>query len=127
MSPIELTVPMPPHVTNRSRGSTHWRRAYSEKRDYWLRLDELMLTHQIAQPPIDPFQQASLRSVMHLGGAMDDDNALARHKPLLDWLRSRRYIADDRRKNLKWEGLPEQVVKRDGNYRIVLTLSPVPE
>lgn len=56
---------------------------------------------------------------------MDDDNAIARHKPLLDWLKKRRYIVDDRRSRLRWESLPDQVVKRDGNYRIVLILTPV--
>ncbi len=62
---------------------------------------------------------------MYLGGAMDDDNAMARHKPLLDWLKTRGYIADDRKKNIVWEGLPEQIVKRDGNYRIELTITPL--
>jgi hypothetical protein len=40
---------------------------------------------------------------------------------------TRGYIAGDRRKNLRWEAFPEQVVKRDGNYRLVLTLTPIEE
>jgi hypothetical protein len=132
MTPLVFTVPMPPHVTNRSRGSSHWRRGYNEKIAYWTTLDVLSCSrfsispsygYVVPSPPLTPFACVSAMSVMYLGGAMDDDNALARHKPLLDWLKKRRYLADDRKKNIVWTGLPEQVIRRDGNYRIVLTLT----
>jgi len=135
MQPMTFVVPMPPHVTNRSRGSTHWRKAYNEKRDYWTQLDWIASTYHARQKPFPgmtiplqpdaPLARVSVRSTMHLGGAMDDDNALARHKPLLDWLKTRGYIVDDRKKNVVWEALPEQIVRRDGNYRIELTLNPI--
>jgi hypothetical protein len=56
---------------------------------------------------------------------MDDGNAMNRHKWIEDWLTTRGYIVDDRKKNLEWEGFPEQIVKRDGNYSITLTLTPI--
>lgn len=56
---------------------------------------------------------------------MDDDNAAARHKPLLDWLRRSGYILDDKRKNCRWRNFPAQIVRRDGNYWIELTLEEV--
>ena len=77
----------------------------------------------IPSPPKLPFQKVQIRSVMQLGNHMDDDNAMARHKPLLDWLKTRGYIADDRRSVLRWEGFPEQIVKRNGRYSIILTLT----
>lgn len=127
MSPIELTVPMPPSITNASGASRHWRSVYQKKMEYWDQLDLRLAYKAIPKPPETPIMKAHIRSIMYLGGAMDDDNAMARHKPLLDWLKHKGYIADDRRKNLTWEGLPEQIVKRDGNYRITLVLTPVPE
>lgn len=124
---ITLTVPMPASVTNvKARASRHWRAAYAQKLAYWQALDAMLVLGTVEPPPLHPLARAHIRSVMYLGGAMDDDNALARHKPLLDWLKTRGYVTDDRRKNLVWEGLPEQVIKRDGNYRIVLTLTPLP-
>lgn len=121
-----LTVPMPYNATNSGAGrSRHWRFAYQEKLRYWMSLDDLQNTGILPAPPAQAYALASISSVMFLGGAMDDDNAMARHKPLLDWLKTRGYIQDDRKKNLVWEGLPQQIVKRDGNYRIMLTLSPI--
>ncbi|MHB1097817.1 MAG: hypothetical protein ACYC3F_16785 [Gemmatimonadaceae bacterium] len=132
---LTFVVPMPPNVTNRTRGSTHWRRAHREKAGYWETLDTMCgpkswtvrgakgdVTYMVPSPPKQPWTFATIRSVMHLGGAMDDDNALARHKPLLDWLVKRGFLENDRKKNLAWAGFPEQVVKRDGNYRIEITL-----
>lgn len=119
-----LTVPMPPVMTNR-RSSNHWRAIYTKKQEYWERLDVLQDSGVLPPPPSNAYALASLSSVMFLGGAMDDDNAMARHKPLLDWLKTRGYIQDDRKKNLVWEGLPQQIVKRDGNYRIMLVLTPI--
>lgn len=121
---LELVVPMPPHVTNRSRGSTHWRRGHREKTRYWETLDLLVAARALPKPPARPFTRVTLRSCMRLGGAMDDDNALARHKYLIDWLRRRGYIADDRRRNIRWLALPEQTVKRDGRYTITLQIQP---
>lgn len=120
-----LTIPMPPNVTNRRQGSTHWRRLYNDKQAYWARLDDLQGIGILPSPPSVPYRLASIASTMFLGCAMDDDNAMGRHKPVLDWLKTRGYIQDDRKKNLVWEALPAQIIKRDGNYRILLSLTPL--
>lgn len=122
---VTLTVPMPESVTNASGASRHWHSVHTKKKVYWTALDILQLRGEIPPPPRVPLRRARIASVMYLGGAMDDDNALARHKPVLDWLKTRGYIADDRKKNLVWDALPEQIVKRDGNYRITVTLIPI--
>lgn len=132
---MRFVVPMPVNFTNpRSRKSRHWRQAHRDKMALWTVLDVIQscgrlqlasIVGRIPRPPREPFARVSMRSTMYLGGAMDDDNALARHKPLLDWLKTRGYLADDRKKNIVWQGLPEQVVKRDGNYRIELELTPL--
>lgn len=121
---MTITVPMPPIMANR-RTSNHWRAIYDVKRKYWAELDQCVLARLIPSAPPVPLSRIAVHSVMYLGGAMDDDNAMHRHKWIFDWLKKRKYISDDRRKNLQWEGLPEQVVRRDGNYRVELTLTPV--
>jgi hypothetical protein len=52
---------------------------------------------------------------------MDADNAMARHKWVIDWLQKAGYIVNDR--YAKWTDLPTQVVKQGQEYRIELTLT----
>lgn len=121
---MKITVPMPPNISNGSHG--HWRTRHKEKIAYWDTLDILKAAKRIPAPPKPPLLKASIRSVMYLGGAMDDSNAMRRHKWVEDWLKTRKYIKDDRKKCLTWEGFPEQIIKRDGNYRIEITLTHIP-
>jgi hypothetical protein len=121
---LVLRVPMPENVTN-LKGSSAWRRIHKAKRDYQEGLRIRAIAGLIPKAPEPPFERAIVSSVMKLGGAMDDDNAAARHKPLLDWLRRSGYIVDDRRKCLRWKAFPAQIVQRDGNYWIELTLEEV--
>jgi hypothetical protein len=115
---------MPPNISNGAHG--HWRGRHSQKLAYWGTLDILKAAKQFPPPPRTPMEKASIRSVMYLGGAMDDSNAMRRHKWVEDWLKTRKYIKDDRKKCLTWEGFPEQVIRRDGNYRIEITLTHIP-
>jgi hypothetical protein len=124
MAVLELTLPMPEIASNRRHGkSRHWRAVERDKTAYWAQLDELQLFKRIPPPPARPFAKATLRSTMYLGAAMDEDNAVHRHKWVIDWLRTRGYLVSDRRTCLRWEGFPDQVIKRDGDYRLVLTLT----
>lgn len=130
---ITLVVPMPPNISNGSHG--HWQARHRQKRAYWTELDliaQLYRSHildrtrspyVIPLPPERPFPRATLTSRMYLGNAMDDSNAMRRHKWVEDWLVTRGYLVDDRKKCLTWAGFPEQIVKRDGNYRLVLTIT----
>ncbi len=121
---MKLTFPMPMNASNGSHGS--WGARYSQKQRYWKECDVRQGAGLIPPPPAKPLSKASISSVMYLGGAMDDDNAMRRHKWVLDWLKTRGYIVDDRRKNLTWQSFPEQhVARREGNYRIELTLTPL--
>jgi len=70
--------------------------------------------------------RAAIRSVMYVGAKNDAGNAMNRHKWVEDWLVTRGFLVDDNPDALRWDGLPEQVVKRDGNYRIELTLTAEP-
>lgn len=118
---IILTAPMPDNI-NSNKGRTHWRARDRLRKEYFMRLDDLQGCGLI-RPPDRILRRVTIRSVMYLGNYMDDDNAVARHKPLLDWLKTRGYIVDDNRKYLRWEGFPEQIVRRNGEYRIELTIT----
>jgi hypothetical protein len=122
---LELTLPMPPTLSNSDKGrSRHWRALEREKAAYWMRCLLEKQHKRIAPPPATPIAKATLRSTMYLGAAMDDDNAATRHKWAIDWLVAQGYLISDRRTCLRWERFPEQVIKRDGNYRLVLTITP---
>lgn len=123
---LELVVPMPPRLTNSEKGrSRHWRALKRERDAYWRALDDRQAAGLVPPPPPVPFPRAGISSVMHLGAAMDTDNAMARHKWVCDWLRTRGYVAEDRRDVLVWQAFPEQRIQRGQEYRIVLTLMPL--
>jgi len=126
---------MPPNVTNRgARASNNWRQVYCDKKAYCASLDLIATCRRFATnsgiaytiPPVPsaPFDRATIHSTMYLGNAMDDDNAMARHKHVLDWIRRAGYLVDDKKKHLRWLDLPQQVVKRGQTYRIELILTP---
>jgi hypothetical protein len=119
---IVIVAPMPENAQRHGK-SNNWRARDQIKKQYFKRLDEMQGVGLIPAPPPRPLEKATVRSIMRLGHEMDEDNALHRHKSLLDWLKTRGYIVDDRRSVLRWETLPEQVVKRDGRYSITLTLT----
>ena len=120
MTPLTLTFPMPPNLAN---ARMHWRVKHKEKADYWQRLDNLQLQGEIPPPPQVRWHVVSISTVMYLARRMDLDNAMARHKWVLDWLVTRGYIKDDRGAFLQWERFPEQITKGSKPYRIVVTLT----
>lgn len=122
---IRLTLPMPPTLANRSSRSRHWRALEKEKKQYWKQLDERQKYGLIPAPPHRALPRAELASTMYLGHAMDQDNAVARHKWAIDWLRSRGYIRKDSPESLRWFGFPKQVVRRGQEYRLEITLTEV--
>jgi hypothetical protein len=126
---MRIVVPMPPNIGNGSHG--HWRTRHREKVAYWETLDMLAMMAEreslrapfrIPRAPAQPLARATISSTMYLGGPMDDSNAMRRHKWVEDWLVTRGYLADDRKKCLTWTGFPQQVVKRGQDYRIELQL-----
>jgi hypothetical protein len=127
MEPIELTLPLPPALTNSNRGrSRHWRALHKERDAYWERLDWLVTLRQIPSAPATPLERAEAEGVLYLWNPMDDGNAMARLKWLEDWLVRRGYLQNDSRKHLRWRGLPDQVIDRKNPGRLVLVLRPNP-
>jgi hypothetical protein len=116
---ITLTVPMPLNLAN---SRMNWRKRHREKVAYWLTLDTMQWLGRLPDPPVKPLAKARISSRMVLGAAMDQDNAMSRHKWVCDWLSERGYIADDRAKCLTWTGFPEQHITRKEPASITITL-----
>lgn len=130
-APLVFVVPMPPLITNAGgQRSRHWRALEREKAEYWDALDFVALGwtggpgYRMPPVPATPLERAVVSSHMTLGGAMDDDNAIARHKWLIDWLVGAGYLASDRRTCLRWAALPTQTVTRKTPALLRLTLTP---
>lgn len=123
-TPLTLELPLPPNLAN---ARMHWRVKLKEKKAYYALCDQRQLLKQIPPPPRAPLSRAAITAIAYMGATMDMGNLMHRvEKWPCDWLKTRGYIEDDGPKCLRWLGFPEQHIKRDGNYRIVLTLTPEP-
>lgn len=123
MTPLTLTLPMPPNIGNGSHG--HWRTRHRQKTQYWAQLTALFMARQIPDPPATPILPAALWATFYVGARMDTDNLFRRAKWPIDWLVRNGYVVDDRDDRLVWQELPKQVVKRGQAYRIEFTIAPL--
>lgn len=105
---MKLVLPLPPNAANSRR---HWRVVLKEKKAYWNACTLLAMQRGFPKPPPEPMQQVIVRPTLYVWSTMDYDNAVARLKPLLDWIVGHGYIADDSPKHCKLE-MPEQFVDR---------------
>ena len=122
MTALRFVIPMPENLAN---ARMHWTAKHRARKAYFAKLDELQMYGMLPAPPRTPFPKATISAVMHLGAAMDEGNAMHRaEKWPCDWLKTRGYIVDDNRKCLRWDGLPQQIVKRRAEYFLELTLTP---
>ena len=113
---MRLILPLPPNAANSRR---HWRVVLRDKKAYWQSLDLLKASKALprARKPV----RAKIAATLYVWGLMDDDNALARLKPLLDWLVAHDYLPGDSRKHIEWAGMPEQHIDRK-NQRVELEI-----
>lgn len=131
-APIELVLPMPVNLGN---ARLHWRTKLAKKKAYFTALDSIALVHRaigpsvdlvsrIPPPPAVPLDQCRITAHLVLGNLMDDDNAMARMKFVLDWLVKRGYIVNDSRRHVRWTGIPTQEVDRKQVSHVRLTITP---
>lgn len=121
MKAITLTVPLPPNLAN---SRMHWRVKHNRKVAYWQTLSEMANCGLIPAEIVSRPPRARIDATLFLYAPMDDDNAMARLKWLVDWLVTNGYLAGDSRKHIEWEGLPKQVIDRK-NPRVEIVLTPV--
>lgn len=121
---MRFELPLPPLITNNPTG--HWRARHARRNTYWTLCDSRQNAGLLPRPPRRPHDLVQIAATMYLWNPMDDDNAMARLKYAADWLRTRGYITDDRRRNIKWAGFPDQVITRNRHQLgLVLVLEPL--
>ena len=119
-SPLTLTVPLPPNLAN---SRMHWRVKLNRKKAYWELLDMLKSAGALPRVPHDlPPTKTRVAATLYLFAPMDDDNAMARVKWILDWFVKNAYLRGDSRKHIEWAGIPHQVIDRK-NPRVELVLT----
>lgn len=115
---IHLTLPLPP---NRGNARWHWRVELRKKQEYWHWLNLYRATERFPRGWGGPTPEVvRVRAKLYVWNRMDDDNAMARLKWVMDWLEAWDYIGDDGA-GVEWEGLPEQAIDRK-NQRVEITL-----
>lgn len=112
---------LPPNFSNGKSGG--WAKHYAKKA-YNKKMDQRQLLGLVPPPPKVPWPLVKASATFYLWNMMDEDGCTARLKFPQDWLVTRGYIADDKKKNIRWAGLPEQVIDRK-NQRLVLEIEPV--
>jgi len=119
MKTLTLVFPMPLNLAN---ARMHWRQK-TRSHDAW-KMRALVGERGLRVRPKRPMERVRVTAILYLGrGVMDHDNAVARLKWCLDFLKERGLIVDDAPKHLTLTGIPEQ---RQGTpKRVVLTLEEV--
>jgi hypothetical protein len=123
MSPIELTLPLPPNIGN---ARMHWRTKLNAKKR-WNRAASFLW--HIGKLPDSFAAPNKVRITAHLvvGGKMDIDNIFARLKWPIDFLKDFDYIVNDDPEHLEWGAMPTQEVSRKKAYTVTFTITPIPE
>lgn len=121
---VTLVLPLPPNLAN---SRMHWRVKEKHRKEYDFACTIASARRSFPDLPATPWPSATVRAVLTMYAAMDDDNAMARCKWALDWCVRRGYLLDDKRKVLRWEGLPEQVITRKGPHSLTLVFTPSQE
>lgn len=117
MRTVTLTLPMPPNIAN---ARMHWAAKLRHKRAWEQRA---IVGERGLRGRHRPMQRCRCTAVLVLRQRMDDDNSVARLKWVLDLLKIRGLVVDDKRPHLELTGIPEQ---RQGHpQRVILTLEEV--
>ena len=124
MSAMVFVLPLPPNVANVASGRSHWRYKHEAQKKYRVACDMKVLARLAPKAPVKPFALATVSAHLATWNPMDDDNAMSRCKWALDWLVTRGYLLDDRKKNLTWAGIPTQEINRK-SPSLTLTLTPL--
>lgn len=117
--PVTFILPLPPNMAN---ARWHWAAKHRARQEYFLELANLYILGLIPKPPAEPFPYVFISSTLYLLSQMDEDNALARIKWPVDWLKRHGYIVDDRIPHARFT-IPAQVVSRKAQSRLELTLT----
>lgn len=121
-TPLVFVLPLPANLLNDRK---HWRAKHREMVEWQDECDERQCAGLLPPPPRQAFSGIVASAVLYVAQEMDDDNAFVRcAKWPLDWLKTRGYITDDTRRHVRWTALPDQIVGKRADQRLVLTVTP---
>ena len=115
---MRFVLPLPLNLAN---SRLHYMIKHRAKKRYWEALDMLQLTRQIPAPPSEPIQSVTIGHTWHVGNRMDPDNAYARLKFPLDWLRTRGYIIEDREENVTLSPPKQHIDRKSPRLELTIT------
>ena len=106
----------------------HWRVKLNRKKTYFetCELSAIVWNANTNRALLDtlPWDRTRIKATFYCGGRNDIDNLFARAKWPVDWLVRNGYLKGDSEKHLLWE-MPEQIVKRNQQYRVEFTIEPI--
>jgi hypothetical protein len=116
-----LTLPMPPNWPN---ARMHW--AAKHRAGQAWKLEALVKEPQLRGKHKPP-HSVQIQARFYLGRKqfMDADNSVSRLKLVVDFLKERGLIVDDKWPHVRWAGFPEQYPNKP--RRLELTLTALPE
>lgn len=115
---LRFEMPLPANVAN---GRVHWRTKYNAGKQYQRTLDNRLLVRILPKAPAQPFAKARAEIEVRTFRIMDRDNATARVKNCLDWLKTRGYIVNDSPDHLALSVEPVKVPKSGCGVFVKLT------
>ena len=121
---LTIVLPLPP---NRANQRVHWR--VQRKGEHEWRARAFVELYRHAGPARynrNKKQCWSVTATLYVWSTMDDDNAVARLKLVLDLLVGHGLLYNDKRPWCRLSGIPEQVIDRK-SQRVELTLTPLPD
>lgn len=125
MDALTLWLPMPPDNANTA---AHRMVAAAAKRAFWEQLRTRAAVKLIPPPPPAPIARAELALEVHYPNRrhhLDDDNAIRRMKPAVDWLVAHDYLAGDSARHVSWGRVAHVVgAATPPLSRIRLTITP---
>lgn len=116
---LRLTLPLP-FSRNKTFGG-RWQADASKKQAYYAKCARWASLTGVRFPAI-PWPALLANAVCYPAGINDEGNLIARLKPMEDWIVRQGLVPDDKPKHWHWAGIPQQVVQREQEPFVVLTL-----
>lgn len=89
---LVFLLPLP---MDRANTYQHYMARHRERKALWRVLDQRVTLKFLPRAPLRPYVKAHATIELRTWRQMDEDNADARLKDVLDWFKSRGYIVDD--------------------------------
>jgi hypothetical protein len=120
---VRLSLPLPPNMVNGALSRAHWSSKTKARTVYRQLCQAWTAVNYYFPPPFSLAPPVTITSVMYVHQTMDDDNAVARHKWAIDWLKDRGWLASDAHGKLRWSDMPHQrTIGRDEMPRLMIVL-----